>query len=286
MNFEILEVRGEVYITTHENMGEGDWFIRGDEIHRCFRVHKTDIEFLTSIDSVYTESNTFWNKEYCKKIILTTNKDLITNGVQKIDEESLEYLKQNKNCENVKVDLVAVNQFGFEVLVTSYGFDRFIYKIIIPKEESKQEKMNKKEYIWHKEFVTYQIAIDIKSIGFNEPCFAHFVKHYNEIKCILNSDDFDGWWTNNSDNLQVKAPLYQQAFRWFREEHNLYPSINIYNDKWLCIIKSIVSNEEHISGYVIDTINKGYPIFKTYEEAELECLVKLIDIVKKQNLKG
>jgi hypothetical protein len=70
------------------------------------------------------------------------------------------------------------------------------------------------------------------------------------------------------------------AFRWFREEHNLYPSINIYNDKWLCIIKSIVSNEEHISGYVIDTINKGYPIFKTHEEAELECLVKLIEIVK------
>ena len=26
-------------------------------------------------------------------------------------------------------------------------------------------------------------------------------------------------------------------------------------------------------------------IFKTYEEAELECLVKLIDIVKKQNIK-
>jgi hypothetical protein len=42
MNFEILEVKGDVYITTHENIGEGDWFIRGDEIHRCFRVHKTD----------------------------------------------------------------------------------------------------------------------------------------------------------------------------------------------------------------------------------------------------
>jgi hypothetical protein len=88
MNIDIIEVKGDVYITTHENIGEGNWFIRGDEIHRCFRVHKTDIEFLTSIDSVYCGSNTFWDKKYCKKIILTTNKDLITNGVQKIDEES------------------------------------------------------------------------------------------------------------------------------------------------------------------------------------------------------
>jgi hypothetical protein len=131
MNFEILEVRGEVYITTHENIREGDWFIRGDEIHRCFRVHKTDIEFLTSIDSVYCGSNTFWNKEYCKKIILTTNKDLIANGIQKIDEESLEYLKQNS--ENVKIDLVAVNEFGSEITVNGYGFNKFIYKVIGPK---------------------------------------------------------------------------------------------------------------------------------------------------------
>jgi hypothetical protein len=131
MNFEILEVKGDVYITTHENIGEGNWFIRGDEIHRCFRVHKKDIEFLTSIDSVYCGSNTFWNKEYCKKIILTTNKDLITNGVQKIDEESLEYLKLNS--ENVKIDLVAVNEFGSEITVNGYGFDKFIYKVIGPK---------------------------------------------------------------------------------------------------------------------------------------------------------
>lgn len=129
MNIEILEVRGEIYITNNDHIGESDWFIRGNEIHKCFRVHKTDIEFLTSIDSVYCGSNKFWDKEYCKKIILTTNKDLIANGVQKIDEESLEYLKQNKNC----VDLVAVNEFGSEITVGGYGFDKFVYKVIGPK---------------------------------------------------------------------------------------------------------------------------------------------------------
>jgi hypothetical protein len=133
MNNQILEVRGEIYITNNDHIGESDWFIRDNEIYKCFRVHKTDIEFLTPIDSVYCGSNTFWNKEYCKKIILTTNKDLIANGVQKIDEESLEYLKQNQNCENVKVVLVAVNEFGSEIRVGGYGFVKFVYKVIIPK---------------------------------------------------------------------------------------------------------------------------------------------------------
>ena len=42
-----------IYITSDEEIKEGDWFIRNGSIHKCFRVHKTDIEFLTSIDSVY-----------------------------------------------------------------------------------------------------------------------------------------------------------------------------------------------------------------------------------------
>ena len=130
------------------------------------------------------------------------------------------------------------------------------------------------------EFIPYEQALALKELGFNENCFAHFVKHYNEIKCILNSDDFDKWWTNNSDNLECKAPLYQQAFRWFREKYMVSPCINIQNDKWSCVIKSTVSSETHISGYIVDTINNGYPTFDTPEEAELACLNKLIEIVK------
>jgi len=99
--------RGEnvhIYITTDEDIKEGDWFIRGDEIHKCFRVHKTDIEFLTSIDSVYCGSNSFWNKEYCKKIILSTDGDLIADGVQSIDDEFLEWFIKNPSCEFVEVE--------------------------------------------------------------------------------------------------------------------------------------------------------------------------------------
>ena len=68
----------------------------------------------------------------------------------------------------------------------------------------------------------------------------------------------------------VSAPLYQQAFRWFREKHNLVFNFISYN-----IVKpgeyhwSITWNDEAKAGGIV----------KTYEEAELECLIKLIEIV-------
>jgi hypothetical protein len=127
-----------LYITSDVEIKEGDWFIRDGSIHKCFRVHKTDIEFLTSIDSIYCGSNTFWSKEFCQKIILTTDQDLIKDGVQAIDDEFLQWYVKNPSCEYVKTDLVPVNEFGSEITVNSYGFDKFKYKIIIPKEEPKQ----------------------------------------------------------------------------------------------------------------------------------------------------
>jgi hypothetical protein len=159
--------RGEnvhIYITDDEDIKEGDWFIRGDEIHKCFSVYKTDIEFLTSIDSVYCGSNTFWNKEYCKKIILTTDEDLIQYGVQAIDDDFLQWFVNNPNCEEVEI------KSDWEFLGDDYrrgGEQTLVYKIIIPSEEpnynmkqeiidemerlkveTKQEKLEEREPYW------------------------------------------------------------------------------------------------------------------------------------------
>ena len=65
-----------------------------------------------------------------KKIILTTDPDLIKDGVQAIDDEFLEWFVKNPSCEEVEVkESLIVN-------VTDFG-----YKIIIPKEEPKQETL-------------------------------------------------------------------------------------------------------------------------------------------------
>jgi len=130
-----------------------------------------------------------------------------------------------------------------------------------------------------KEFVTYELALKMKQLGFDEPCFGFY-----------NNADGNVWIKHTIDesikNIYIgdfEAPTFSQAFSWFREKYDLYPSINIYNDKWLCVIKSTISNETEISGYIVATINNGHPTFETYEEAELKCLEKLIELVESKS---
>ena len=63
-----------------------------------------------------------------KKVILSTDQDLIRDGVQAIDDEFLEWFVKNSSCEEVKVEV--------EFIQTPDNLkDGFYYKIIIPKEE-------------------------------------------------------------------------------------------------------------------------------------------------------
>jgi hypothetical protein len=117
-----------IYITSDEEIKVGDWiyglFNGGVVIRSEFDVPK----------------NSQYYKEYGLKIILTTDRDLINDGVQVIDDEFLEWFVENPSCEEVKTDLVPVNEFDSEITIGGYGFDRFKYKIIIPKEKSKKEQ--------------------------------------------------------------------------------------------------------------------------------------------------
>ena len=65
-----------------------------------------------------------------KKIILTTDQDLIKDGVQAIDDEFLEWFVKNPSCEGVEVIYEPKNYIN-----TKKGWE---YLIIIPKEQQKQ----------------------------------------------------------------------------------------------------------------------------------------------------
>ena len=75
-----------------------------------------------------------------------------------------------------------------------------------------------------KEFLPYQEALDLKELGFNEKCAAHY----------LDVDDLELKWriyrnlSFNTNNC-VQAPLYQQAFRFFREKYDFRYSIGNTN---------------------------------------------------------
>lgn len=119
-----------------------------------------------------------------------------------------------------------------------------------------------------KEFVPYSQALALKELGFDEPCLSYyegesFSYHLATIK--------------DSDGYIIPAPLYQQAFRWIREKYNLYSHVieSIAFDNTLEFVALI--NGSYVNHGVLD---KPVNRFETYEEAELQCLIKLIEIVK------
>ena len=108
-----------------------------------------------------------------------------------------------------------------------------------------------------KDFTLYQEALELKQLGFDEPCFGVYFNPTQEL--------FIGKKVNEyTENVRTPAPTYSQAFRWFRNKFNCHHTINL-NKKYVGIAYSSVVN------FSIDEFN-------TYEEAELACLKKLIEI--------
>ena len=119
-----------------------------------------------------------------------------------------------------------------------------------------------------KEFTQYQEALDLKKLGFDEYCFAWYDSEDQEILNYDNTRNSCGWLNGND----CTAPTYSQAFRWFRQEYALesYIRANLCVD----VPKTYQFN-------IDDNIDDVW--YDTYEEAELACLKKLIEIVKGGN---
>ena len=111
-----------------------------------------------------------------------------------------------------------------------------------------------------KEFVPYDESLALKELGFDELCICIYNREKSlRVNVFNNPNDRFKSVRLSYNNGKIPAPLYQQAFRWLWNKTGKY-IIPIQKDdkEWLAI------------GIV----------YKTYEEAELECLKKLIEIVK------
>ena len=131
-----------------------------------------------------------------------------------------------------------------------------------------------------KEFVPYELALRLKALGFDDPCFAQFYKHPTQEKeefrlfqdCVWENRTTSYWRTNISSHF-VSAPTFSQAFRWFREKYGMYSHIKT-SGKISVLEFTWVSNGKY--GFF------SKDGFKTYEETELDCLDKLIEIVEQK----
>jgi len=117
------------------------------------------------------------------------------------------------------------------------------------------------------EFVSYEMALALKELGFDEPCFTYYKNDQpsNILELVKNSEMEN---VNNEVDNYISAPTFSQAFKFFRDNYKLpswvYPST--IGKFYYGILRDMHS--------LIDC-NKPYD---TYEEAEHECLLKLIEI--------
>jgi hypothetical protein len=120
-------------------------------------------------------------------------------------------------------------------------------------------------------FVSYEQALQVKELGFNEPClFGYNQDDENKLMTVPQLSSYEINSAKNSDVTKINkvtVPLKQQVLRWFREKYELhgyiegmYPwcryYINSEDDRW-----------------------EGHK-YNTYEECENSLTNKLIEIVK------
>ena len=133
-----------------------------------------------------------------------------------------------------------------------------------------------------REFAPYELAVRLEVLGFDKPCFGQW----------LEKDEREGggivleMWNDEDTYFEVKsstkAPTFSQAFRWFREKYGLQGyvySTTVRGGK----------EGKHFSDYCWHINGIDMPFLSTdsrdmenvsYEEAELACLTKLIEIVE------
>jgi len=125
-----------------------------------------------------------------------------------------------------------------------------------------------------KEFIPYEQALALYELGFNEKCFGFWQYKNGKTKQITTEDGryYNRFHKPTSEFFWISSPLYQQCFRWFREKYKLSgePQSHQFYFSYNIIYDTLGEN-------ICKAVSYG---FESYKDAELECLKKLIKIVK------
>lgn len=138
-----------------------------------------------------------------------------------------------------------------------------------------------------KEFVTYEIALALKELGFNCKCIGMYGPKFSLLGVGMN------WNTKNLNDINEEycsAPLWQQAIDWLREEHNIYLTIYnplLYNSYYPdskygfdCEIEFLTKND-NVASTLISNNDSG---FETCYDAREKGVLKAIEIIKENKL--
>jgi hypothetical protein len=187
-----------LYITNDERIELGDWFY--DDDGELFKVTSTYV----------IDPNT-WKDN--KKIVLTTDQDLIDDGVQAITNTFAEWFVANPGCKEVEVKKLYKNGYGNWYKDDSHFMaSETNYKIILPKEENNskinlveipQEQLEKERNPNYEYFSIDEPKTNLDRLPFPE-LVEDLDKHY-EKEPTTTSDLIDGamWELPIDDKIKV-----------------------------------------------------------------------------------
>ena len=133
---------------------------------------------------------------------------------------------------------------------------------------------NKQQTEMNKEFVPYELALELRQLEFDETCLFYYYGS-NNLQSLIQID-MPRLVNHNESILGTcySAPSYSQAFRFFREKYKLkYCIIPLVCEQGFSdLYESRIHQEKHSISIIGN--------YKIYEEAELDCLKEMIKIVK------
>jgi hypothetical protein len=126
-------------------------------------------------------------------------------------------------------------------------------------------------------FVSYEQALQLKQLGFDEPCLkvgnpnGHILWKFMDVLDVEGVDIGD-IMKEKFDDRFVEIPLKQQVYVWFMEKQGL--------SSWILSISDPKETDTKYS-YKIKNCDDEL-LFDNLEEAEDACIDKLIEILKQK----
>jgi hypothetical protein len=229
-----------IYITSDEEIKDGDFvlYTKGINIHYAKIIDDGDIELANIKDSGVL------------KVILTTDQDLIKDCIQSIPDEFLEWFVKNPSCESVEVE--------------AKWFTYMEYKIIIPKEEPKQESVFENARLVLREHITTnkeQVARDLqemreKSSSRDLPLKEAAENYYDiiaEKSSLYGRDEYIAYSQGVQDGVKF-------------QQERMYSEEDMKQFAFECVANFLSNNDNKVEiklvDVIIDRVNNQFEQFK------------------------
>ena len=128
-------------------------------------------------------------------------------------------------------------------------------------------------------FVTYEIALKLKELGFDEECINEYWFTCKKLRFSFESvKNIYHYKRSNSDNNDISlisAPLWQQVIDWFREKYNI--SLEIFTLSYHNSIQYCF-NIKKLEDTTISVLHKDNVYYSSYYETRKQAILKAIEL--------